>query len=79
MLRAACQGDMGFVFYPPMRPERRSDRREREARAKAICGSCRVREDCLAHALEVGERFGIWGGLTEVERRARTHLPDPPT
>ncbi|WP_344753531.1 WhiB family transcriptional regulator [Leifsonella bigeumensis] len=37
--------------------------------AKSICVSCEVRAQCLAYALEHGERFGIWGGLSERERR----------
>lgn len=37
--------------------------------AKRICGSCEVRAQCLEYALENDERFGIWGGLSERERR----------
>jgi WhiB family transcriptional regulator, redox-sensing transcriptional regulator len=37
--------------------------------AKRICGSCDVRGECLDYALENDERFGIWGGLSERERR----------
>ncbi|WGD38102.1 WhiB family transcriptional regulator [Lysinibacter sp. HNR] len=37
--------------------------------AKKICGSCEVRSQCLEYALENDERFGIWGGLSERERR----------
>ena len=37
--------------------------------AKAICGLCPVREPCLEHALVVREKLGVWGGLTERERR----------
>lgn len=37
--------------------------------AKRICGSCDVRGDCLDYALHNDERFGIWGGLSERERR----------
>lgn len=40
----------------------------REA-ALALCRQCPVRADCLAHALEHDERFGIWGGKDERERR----------
>jgi WhiB family transcriptional regulator, redox-sensing transcriptional regulator len=36
---------------------------------KAICRRCPVVAECLDYALEHGERFGIWGGLTERERR----------
>ena len=38
-------------------------------KAKAICGVCPVREPCCNHAIQIREPFGIWGGLTEVERR----------
>lgn len=37
--------------------------------AKKICTSCEVRDRCLEYALENDERFGIWGGLSERERR----------
>lgn len=37
--------------------------------AKKICTSCDVRSQCLDYALQNDERFGIWGGLSERERR----------
>lgn len=37
--------------------------------ARLICNACPLREECLAHALEEKERFGMWGGLTPIERR----------
>lgn len=37
--------------------------------AKKICAACEVRAQCLEYALENDERFGIWGGLSERERR----------
>jgi WhiB family redox-sensing transcriptional regulator len=39
-------------------------------RAKRICEACEVRPQCLADALGRGERWGVWGGLSERERRA---------
>ena len=39
------------------------------ARAKSFCAGCEVRADCLEYALVNGEKFGIWGGLSERERR----------
>jgi WhiB family transcriptional regulator, redox-sensing transcriptional regulator len=42
--------------------------RQREARA--ICRTCPVRTECLAHALDHRVEFGVWGGMTERERRA---------
>lgn len=41
----------------------------REKRAKEICTDCGVREACLEYALSIREQHGIWGGLTENERR----------
>jgi WhiB family redox-sensing transcriptional regulator len=37
--------------------------------AKRICSGCDVRQQCLDYALQNDERFGIWGGLSERERR----------
>lgn len=37
--------------------------------AKSICALCPVRAECLAEAIEQDERFGVWGGLSERERR----------
>ena len=38
--------------------------------AKQVCRRCDVREQCLAWALEAGQDHGVWGGLSEDERRA---------
>ena len=38
--------------------------------AKRVCGACLVRVECLEYSLVNDERFGIWGGLSERERRA---------
>ena len=38
--------------------------------AKKVCRRCEVREQCLAWALEAGQDHGVWGGLSEDERRA---------
>lgn len=46
-------------------PEKGGSTRE----AKKICASCEVRQQCLDYALANDERFGIWGGLSERERR----------
>lgn len=37
--------------------------------AKAMCRRCEVQAECLAYAMNNGEKFGIWGGLSERERR----------
>lgn len=46
-------------------PEKGGSTRE----AKRICDGCEVRSECLDYALANDERFGIWGGLSERERR----------
>ncbi|WP_026460050.1 WhiB family transcriptional regulator [Schaalia suimastitidis] len=46
-------------------PEKGGSTRE----AKAVCKACSVRAECLEYALANDERFGIWGGLSERERR----------
>ena len=58
---ANCLGVDPDLFFP----ERGASTRE----AKAVCRGCEVREDCLEYALAHGEKFGIWGGLSERERR----------
>lgn len=67
MARAACKS-VGQLFFKPAHVERKAERLEREERAKAVCGNCAVRQDCLDTALANKEREGIWGGLTESER-----------
>ncbi|MET8565342.1 WhiB family transcriptional regulator [Streptomyces flaveolus] len=42
------------------------------AEAKAVCGRCPVRRECGEWAVGQGEDAGVWGGLTEEERRARS-------
>lgn len=58
---ANCLGVDPDLFFP----ERGASTRE----AKAVCRSCLVRDECLEYALTTGEKFGIWGGLSERERR----------
>ncbi len=71
---AACRSRT-VAFYPPVHNETRQERASREHQAKAICGSCPVRQACLDEALRRREPFGIWGGLTEQERRAAAETP----
>ena len=59
--QANCLGVDPDLFFP----ERGASTRE----AKAVCRSCEVQGDCLEYALAHGEKFGIWGGLSERERR----------
>lgn len=68
-LKAACRGPESTLFFPPSLPERREEREMREAKAKMICAQCGVQGDCLEFAIRVREPHGIWGGLTETDRR----------
>ena len=66
---AECRGDNAVFFFAPSHFERKDEKDEREGAARALCRVCRVREECLSHALEAQEPQGIWGGLNELERR----------
>jgi WhiB family redox-sensing transcriptional regulator len=59
--RANCLGVDPDLFFP----ERGASTKE----AKAVCNGCEVRMECLEYALRHGEKFGIWGGMSERERR----------
>jgi WhiB family redox-sensing transcriptional regulator len=59
--RANCMGVDPDLFFP----ERGASSRE----AKEVCKGCVVRDDCLDYAIARNEKFGIWGGLSERERR----------
>lgn len=59
--RALCAQTDPEAFFP----EKGGSTRE----AKRICSRCEVRIECLEYALCHDERFGIWGGLSERERR----------
>ena len=68
-LEAACRGMDSATFFHP-RAERNAAREQRIAQAKAVCRTCPAIAACLAHALQVREPYGIWGGLSEDERAA---------
>jgi WhiB family redox-sensing transcriptional regulator len=59
--QALCAQTDPEAFFP----EKGGSTRE----AKRVCLSCEVRVECLEYALAQDERFGIWGGLSERERR----------
>jgi WhiB family redox-sensing transcriptional regulator len=59
--RALCAETDPEAFFP----EKGGSTRE----AKKVCLGCDVRSECLEYALMNDERFGIWGGLSERERR----------
>lgn len=58
---AACLGIDTDCFYP--------FQNESPEPAKRICGLCSVRSQCLAYSLEMDDWNGIWGGMSEGERR----------
>ncbi len=64
--QAKCLQAEPDVFFP----EKGGSTRE----AKRICALCEVRQECLEYALDHDERFGIWGGLSERERRKLKRL-----
>jgi WhiB family transcriptional regulator, redox-sensing transcriptional regulator len=68
-LEAACRGSDAAFFFAPNYFERREEKDAREAKAKALCAVCPVRERCLDYALAIREPHGVWGGLNEFERR----------
>lgn len=60
-VRARCRGLDPRVFFP--------ERGATGSIARLVCTSCVVREECLEYAISHDERFGIWGGMSEHERR----------
>jgi len=58
---AACREADADLFF--------ATNRESERGALALCSMCTVIDDCLEHALEARERFGVWGGKTEKARK----------
>jgi WhiB family redox-sensing transcriptional regulator len=60
--RAACAGVNPELFF--------TERGESTGDAKEVCLGCCVRQECLDFALANGEKFGIWGGKSERERRS---------
>jgi WhiB family redox-sensing transcriptional regulator len=68
-LEAACRGEDASLFFAPNYFEKREEKLAREAKAKAFCARCPVREECLEYALRIREPHGIWGGMNEFERR----------
>ena len=58
--QAHCHGHAEEMFVPGTR----------QNQAKRYCTACPIRLECLAEALDGPYEFGVWGGLTERERRA---------
>jgi len=58
---ANCKDEDPDLFFP--------NRGASTRKAKQICSECTVQEHCLEYAIVNAEKFGIWGGLSERERR----------
>jgi WhiB family redox-sensing transcriptional regulator len=56
-----CIGVDPELFFP--------ERGVSTSEPKKVCAGCVVKAECLEYALEAGEKFGVWGGLSERERR----------
>jgi len=65
--RAACRSEDPDLFFPIGTSGPSLLQTEQ---AKAVCRRCPVREECLRWALDTGECMGVWGGTSEMERRA---------
>ena len=63
---AACRDVDPELFYPAGTD---GPALLRIAEAKTVCAQCPVRAECLAWAMAHGEDYGVWGGLSEDERR----------
>jgi hypothetical protein len=59
----------------PRRRRAPPQRHRRERVAKAICAACPVRQPCAVYALVHRELHGVWGGLSEADRRSRLAHP----
>jgi WhiB family redox-sensing transcriptional regulator len=59
--QARCRGLDPEIFHPGEDQD--------PSAAKAVCAACPVREACLEYAISTREKFGVWGGLDERERR----------
>jgi WhiB family redox-sensing transcriptional regulator len=59
--RAACLTTDADAFFPEKGGSTRA--------AKRVCRGCPVQAECLQYAIDNGERWGVWGGLSERERR----------
>ncbi|AXL92467.1 WhiB family transcriptional regulator [Streptomyces sp. CB09001] len=64
---AACRTEDPDLFFPIGTTGPAALQTEQ---AKAVCRTCPVREQCLRWALDTGQTIGVWGGTSELERRA---------
>src|SRR5271163_344740 len=69
---AACRPADPELFFPVSASGPSLDQ---ITQAKAICAGCPVRQQCLAFALDTRQNHGVWGGMSEEERRPRARNP----
>lgn len=62
-----CRSVDPLLFFHPQN-ERGSSRTRRDQSAKRVCASCPVRLECADYAIRAREPYGVWGGLSEVDR-----------
>lgn len=66
--KGKCVGEDTEIFFLPY-AIRGENKRKRIAQAKAICVGCSVLEECLNYSLDTEQEFGVWGGVSEDERK----------
>ncbi|MFN3601651.1 MAG: WhiB family transcriptional regulator [Dietzia sp.] len=64
--RGSCVGNPDLFYNSDDDPK--GQRRRKEELAKQVCDHCPVLVECRRYALASGELYGVWGGLTELER-----------
>jgi len=69
---AACRHADPELFFPVSASGPSQDQ---VTQAKAICAGCPVRQQCLGFALDTRQDHGVWGGMSEEERRPRARKP----
>jgi len=68
---SACRDKDSDLFFPETKVQERS--------ALAICSTCPVQSECLEYAFEADIRFGVWGGMSEKQRRRLARRVSQPT
>lgn len=71
MASAVCRDEDSELFFPI---GTHGPAQLQTEQAKAVCRRCPVRTDCLRHAMALNIADGVWGGLSEQERRSRKRL-----
>jgi WhiB family redox-sensing transcriptional regulator len=74
---AACRNENPNLFFGP--DDERGSRKERRIRAaKTVCANCPLALVCARWAVDTRQEFGLWGGLSEDDRRAIWRKQDTP-